>query len=250
MAILVFLHYAGPLKPVENAFVSAVSPLQRGFLSMSLGLKGFYGGWLAKRDLLAENSALREQLRDYQMDLSRINSLEEENSLLKDELGFVRESGHNYLAARITTGVSDPLSQSVVINRGSDDGLAKGLAVVAGNGIMVGKVSEVYGNFSKVLLLTDNSSKVAATVQNFDKTAGLVEGQFGLGLTMTNIPQDQEMKEGDLVVTSGLEGSIPKGILIAKVERVDKIESEIFKTAMLSPIISYADLSDVLVLMP
>ena len=154
------------------------------------------------------------------------------------------------MAAKIITGVSDSLSKSVIINRGSDSGLEKGMAVIAGQGVVIGKVGEVYSDYSKVLLLTDNKSKVAATIQNLEKTTGLVEGQFGLSLAMTNIPQDQEVKAGDLIVTSGLEGKIPKDLLIAKVDNVNQVESEIFKTAILSSIISFDNLSYVLVVVP
>jgi len=115
---------------------------------------------------------------------------------------------------------------------------------------MIGKISEIYDYSSKVLLLTDNRSRVAATIQNQDKTAGLVEGQFGLSMTMVNIPQDQEIEEGDLIVTSGLEGDIPRGLLIARVEGVSSVESEIFKAAMLSSIASLSDLNYVLVVLP
>lgn len=247
---IAILHYIGWIKPVENILIRVVSPIQGRVYSFSSGIISFKDDWLTKRDLLGENKTLKDQLKNYQMDLSRINSLQEENDLLKQELNFVKESGRKYLSAKIITGVSDPLSESVVINRGSADGIAKGYAVVAGEGIMVGKVSEVQSNFSKVLLLTDNKSKVAATIQNVDHTAGLVEGQFGLSFSMTNIPQDEPIKIGDLVVTSGLEGQIPKNLLIAKIERIDKIESEIFKTAILNPIVSLDNLSDILVIIP
>src|SRR3989344_4049004 len=82
------------------------------------------------------------------------------------------------------------------------DQVEDGLAVVAGPGVMVGKIYDVYADHSKVLLLTDNQSRVAATIQNLNNTTGLVEGQFGLSFAMTNIPQDQEVKNGDLIVTS------------------------------------------------
>ena len=241
------LHYIGWIKPVENLAVRLVSPAQERAYALSLGIISFKENWLAKRDLLAENKALQGQLNNYQMDLSRINSLQEENDLLKQELNFAKESGHKYVSARIITGVSDPLSESVVINRGSADGVARGFAVVTGEGILVGKVSETQNNLSKVLLLTDNKSKVAATIENIDHTAGLVEGQFGLSFSMTNIPQGEPVKAGDLVVTSGLEGQVPKNLLIAKIERIDQVESEIFKTAVLSPIVPLNNLSDVLV---
>ena len=250
IGVLIMLHYVGWIKPVENLFVRIFAPIEGGLRSGSLGMKSFYGNWINRKDLIAENEGLKDQLKNYQMDLSRANSLEEENDLLRQELKFTKDSKYKYVAAKIITGVSDPISQSVVINRGKADGVVKGLAVVAGNGIMIGKISEVQDNFSKVLLLTDSNSKVAATVQNVDKTAGLVEGQYGLSFSMTNIPQDQKIDENDLIVTSGLEGQIPKNILIAKVERVEKVESEIFKTAILSPLIPFANLSDLLVIIP
>jgi rod shape-determining protein MreC len=162
----------------------------------------------------------------------------------------VRESKINTVAAKIITGVSDTLSKSVIINRGSSDGIEKGMAVVAEGGVMIGKIYDVHTDYSKVLLLTDNKSRVAATIQNIDRTTGLIEGQFGLSFAMTNIPQDQEVHEGNLIVTSGLEGKIPKDLLIAKVDSVNSVESEIFKTALLTPIISFDNLSYVLVIVP
>lgn len=248
--IVVFLHYLGWLAPVENLLVRAMMPVQAGFYNLSQGFGGFYGNWLAKRNLLAENESLKQQLAAQTIDQAQVNSLKEENELLKKELNFVEENKYKYVAAKITSGVSDPLSQTIIINRGAKDGVTKGLAVIAAAGVFVGKVSEVHDDYSKVLLITDSTSRVAATVQNVDHTAGLIEGQYGLSFAMTNIPQNQEIKEGDLIVTSGLEGQIPKNLLIAKVDRVEVVESEIFKTAMLSPIVPLDSLSDVIVIVP
>ena len=250
VAVLIAFNYLGPLKPVKNLLVNSLAPIQSRLFSLNLGVKSFYNSWLTHRDLLAENQKLQEQLKNSQVDLARLNSLQEENDLVKKELNFVEEKKMRYVAAKIITGVSDTLSQSVVINRGKRDGIDDGLAVVTGEGILIGKVIDVEDDFSKVLLLTDNKSKVASTVQNSDHTVGLVEGQFGLSFSMTNIPQDQQIKEGDLVLTSGLEGKIPKSLLIAKVESVRQVESEIFKTALLKPIIPFGSLSDVLVIIP
>lgn len=250
IAVLIFLHYVGWLRPAEGVVVKILSPLQRASLVVSGQGKSFYDSWLKKRDLLAENGNLQEQLKYSQIDSSRIKALEEENALLKKELGFINEKKMKYVAAKIISGVSDPYSQTVVINQGRGQGLAKGMAVVTDNGVLIGKLTEAGDGFSKVLLLTDSKSKVAATVQNSDRTAGLVEGQFGLSFSMTNIPRNQEIKDGDTIVTSGLEGQIPKNLLIARVESVKEVESEIFKTAILKPIASFDNLSDVLVIIP
>jgi len=248
--LIVIFHYVSWLKPVENAVVNFLNPVQERFYTLVRRAKNFQANWLTKRDLLKANKVLANQLEQLQVEKSRISSLESENNLLKEELNFVKEKKINTVAAKIITGVSDSLSKSVIINRGSDSGLEKGMAVIAGPGVVVGKVYEVYSDYSKVLLLTDNKSKVAATIQSLEKTTGLVEGQFGLSLAMTNIPQDQEVKVGDLIVTSGLEGKIPKDLLIAKIENINQVESEIFKTAILSPIISFDNLSYVLVVVP
>ncbi|MEK7652973.1 MAG: rod shape-determining protein MreC [Patescibacteria group bacterium] len=250
IALIVATHYLGWLKPAENLLVKSLSFFQEKTHAASRSLKSFKEGWLIKRDLLKENGDLKDQLKNYQLDQSKLKSLAEENLLLKKELKFTESSGYKFISAKIITGVSDPLSQSVVINRGKKDGVVAGLAVVAEQGILVGKVFEAEDGYAKVTLLTDNKSKVAATVQNLTQTIGLVEGQFGLGLQMTNIPQNEDVKEGDLIVTSGLEGQIPKNLLIARVENVRQVKSEIFKTAILSLIISLNNLSDVLVIIP
>ncbi len=247
---VIFFHYLGWLKPVEGVMATILMPAQSGFYGLSRGVGGFYEDWLTKRNLLGENEYLKKQLVVQIIDASKLKSLEEENQLLKKEMNFVEENKFKYVAAKIVSGVSDPLSQSVIINRGKKDGIIKGLAVIAENGIFIGKVIEVQDGYSKVMLISDNKSRVAATVQNLDHTVGLIEGQYGLSFSMTNIPQNQDIKEGDLVVTSGLEGQIPKNLLIAKVDRVVLVESEIFKTAMLSPIVPLNSLSDVVVIVP
>jgi rod shape-determining protein MreC len=252
-AVIIFLilfHYLGWLAPAESWLVKAIAPVSWSIHNFSGGVKSFRNFWLAQNSLLTENNNLQAQLVQCQTNQAQLNNLTAENDLLKRELNFVREKPWRYVSAKIITGVSDPLSQSVVINRGRHDGLIPGLAVIAASGVLVGKISEVGDAHSKVLLLTDNKSRVAATVQNFGQTVGLVEGQFGLSLSMTNIPQNQELREGDLVVTSGLEGQIPRNLIIAKIDSVNQVASEIFKTAILSPIVSFDNLSYVAVIIP
>lgn len=248
--LAVFFHYLGWLRPLENLTVGLLGPVQHVFYGVSQRGNNFYSAWIQKRDLLQENEQIKAELVRMTVDASKLKSLEEENVLLKKELNFVEQNKFKFVAARIISGVADPLSQSVIINRGRRDGIEKNLAVISNEGVMVGKTIDVYDDFSKVLLLSDNKSKVAATVQNLDHTVGLVEGQYGLSFAMTNIPQNQGIKEGDLVVTSGLEGKIPKDLLIAKVDRVKSVDSEIFKTAILTPIISLSSLSNVIVIIP
>lgn len=248
--VLIVLHYLGWGRPVENLLMRGVSPVQSRLYNLAQGARSFQQGWVRRRDLLAENATLADQLVAYQVDRARLDSLTAENELLKQELGFINEHPTETIPAKIVTGVSDPLAQSVIINRGSRDGVRRGLGVVTANGVLVGKVSQAQDNFSTVLLLTDTRSRIAATIQNQERTAGLVEGQYGLSFSMTNIPQDREINPGDLVVTSGLEGEIPRNLLIGRVTSVNHVESNIFKTAILEPVVSLDSLSYLLVVVP
>jgi len=250
MLLIIIGHYLRLTSPLESLAVGALSPVQQEVYGAQSRVGSFYDAWLAKRSLLQENQDLKNQLVSYQVEAAKIRALEDENALLKNELKFAETAKYKYVSARIISGVTDPYSQSIVINAGKNDGLDKGLAVVSAAGVLVGKILEANDNYSKVLLLTDDKSKVAAAVQNDDHTSGLVEGQFGLNFTLTNIPRDQQIKEGDLIVTSGLEGRIPKNLPIAKVESVKVVESEIFKTAILSPLLDFNNLSYVLVIIP
>lgn len=248
--LAVIFHYLGWIAPLENLALRLVAPAQQGIRGANSGARSFYDAWLAKRSLLKENQELKDKLVSYQVDAARVRALEEENKLLKQELKFVDTAKPKFVSAKIISGVSDPYTQSVIINAGKKDGLEKGLAAVTADGVLVGKILETADNFSKVLLLTDNKSKVAAAVQNDNHTSGLVEGQFGLNFSLTNIPRDQKLNEGDLIVSSGLEGKIPKDLPIAKVESIKEIESEIFKTAILRSLVDFNNLSYVLVIIP
>lgn len=250
LALVGLFHYFGWLRPVEGYAMLVIRPVQNWTYSSIAGVGNFYDNWIVRRDLLGENQRLTNELQQRAIDESRLNTLEQENKLLQDTLGFVEQSERHYVAATVIGPVADDFVRAIVINRGSADGLYPGLAVVAGPGIMIGKVIEVSQGVSKVLLLADDSSKVAATMQNVNHTAGLVEGQFGLNIAMTNIPQDQVMTAGDLVVSSGLEGAIPAGLPIARVTSVNQIESDIFKTAVLDPLIKMDQVRQVLVLLP
>ncbi len=246
----IILHYIGVLRPVENMLFRVLTPIEKRMHDSVSFVSQIRQNWLNHRSVIIDNDALRKQLEQNYVDRSALSTLTAENQLLREELAFKKSRQLKTVAAEIITGVSDPISQAVIIDRGKNDGVDVGFAVVTGGGVLVGKVIEARETVSKVLLLTDTTSKVAATVQNQTQTAGLIEGQFGLSIAMTDIPQDQDIKVGDLVVTSGLEGQIPRGLLVAYIESTSQVESAIFKTAVLTPIASFKNLSQILVIIP
>ena len=148
-------------------------------------------------------------------------------------------------------------SQSIVIDKGSRDGLFAGLAVVSssslgdtGQGIIIGKVVNVKDNLAEIYLVTNKNYKLAAAILGESKTSGIVAGELGLTIKMEFIPQTENIKPGDLVATSGLEQNIPRGLVIGRVTKVIKENNEVWQSAIIEPQIDLDSLSIVAILLP
>ena len=149
--------------------------------------------------------------------------------------------------ARDPTGVL----HTIVLGVGSQDGVFLDDVVISDQGV-VGRVSEVGGTYSKVLLVTDSGSAVSALVQGL-RAAGIVRGQFGDTLIMDWILQTEDVKVGDVVITAGLaigndlRSLYPKGLVLGKVVEVTKGENGTFQRAILTPAVDLRHLENVLV---
>lgn len=149
--------------------------------------------------------------------------------------------------ARDPTGVL----HSIVLGIGTDDGVKTGHVVLSDQGL-VGRVSEVGTNYSKVLLVTDSSSVVSALVQG-SRATGIVRGQFGDSLIMDWLLQTEPVKEGDVVITAGLgigdelRSLYPKGLVIGTIAQVKPAEAAAYNRAIITPAVDLRRLEYVLV---
>jgi len=159
-------------------------------------------------------------------------------------------SVENSINARAIMIQERGFSRTLLINKGSKDGLFIGAPVIANKSVFVGKIINLDENFASVLLVTDSSAAIAASLGTEPEIQAIVRGMQGLSLYMELIPQDTEIKAGDIVVTSILEENTPKGLLLGTVSTVHYIEGQLFKEATLSPFISLPSLSEVSVIIP
>jgi rod shape-determining protein MreC len=149
--------------------------------------------------------------------------------------------------ARDPTGVL----HSIVLGIGTDDGVKVGHVVLSDQGL-VGRVSEVGTNYSKVLLVTDSSSVVSALVQG-SRATGIVRGQFGDSLIMDWLLQTEPVKQGDVVITAGLgignelRSLYPKGLVIGRIAQVQTAEAAAYNRAIITPAVDLRRLEHVLV---
>ena len=194
--------------------------------------------WSSIRKLRDENSKLSEKILSFQIDHSKISELEYENTLLKKELGFVQEHKDKILIpARIVGREPTSFLDSVIIDKGKDDGVVENMAIIS-SGALVGQVKDVYANQSKVILITSKDSIILAMLQD-SRAKGILRGGIS-GLVLEDITQDVEYNADESVITSGLDGVIPPGILIGKTGGIRSYSSGLFKNIAVEPV---ADLS-------
>jgi rod shape-determining protein MreC len=177
-----------------------------------------------------------------------LRQAEVDNEELRTLLQFQRTNPQwQYVGASVVSFDGQRLAQTVVIDRGSKQGVEEGLIVVVAGGL-VGKVESVGSEASQVLLLTDPRSAVNAQVQGSNAT-GIVRASGDGSLVLDFVERGATPKEGDLVVTSGLGGSYPAGLLIGQVTEVSQEEaSHIFLQVRLRPAVDFDRLRHLLII--
>lgn len=190
----------------------------------------------ASRD--EELARARAERDTFALENARLRSTAQEAEELRTLIDYQTRSRTELVAAAVIGRPTDIGTDALLIDRGSDDGIASGMAVIAGDGFYLGVVRSTGPTTAVVLLATDSRHRVAGMLQNGTRTVGAIEGGRGLGMAMRFIPQDERMDVGQLVITSGLDPAIPRGLIIGRVERITHAPQEPFQTAVVSPMVA------------
>ncbi len=192
-----------------------------------------------------ENRRLREELSRLQLENQITSELLQENDRLREALGFRKLTPPTAVMAEVVGKEVSPSSSTFVINKGADDGVQRDAAVITASGV-VGRTQSVLRGTSKVILLTDPGSTLAVRVQR-NREEGLLEGKIGL-CALKYVSYYADIKEGDLLITSGMDGIYPKGLPVATVVKVSKHEAKAFQSVVAEPVVKLSRLEEVLVL--
>jgi len=188
--------------------------------------------------LAAENALLRRQVAELQ-------AAGQENADLRRALDFAKGFGHRLLTAAVIGRAPDGLTRSISIGRGRADGVSVGMVVVSGAGL-VGRVSEGTERSATVQTLVDASSRV----NSYASKSGLEGTVLGEGgpLAMDVLPKPGVVvAPGEWVLTSGIGGLFPRGILVGQVTQFHRRDSATLERAELAPAVDFASVSTVLV---
>src|SRR4030065_565694 len=153
---------------------------------------------------------------------------------------------YQFIPALVVAREQASLSKTILINKGSVDGLKIGMPVIAPPGL-IGRLIDVSWHVSKVLLLVDENSNVAAMLQR-TRLQGIIRGAGFRGGILKYIIKNQDVKEGDIIISSGMGGVFPKGLLIGKVSDVEKPDNDLFLKINVAPFADFSQLEEVLIL--
>ncbi|MDI9219005.1 rod shape-determining protein MreC [Clostridium tertium] len=239
---------------VSSGVGSAVNPLQKVVYSINDKIKGTLDFFLNFSKIKEENEELTKENIDLENKLLEYDKLKEENDRLREVLNFKNsKNSYDYLGCEIIGYSGESFSNGYVIDKGENDGLKKDMIVISNKGL-VGQVTSTGSNCAIVQSLLNENIAVSVMVNSTRETTGILKGYVSnskQGLTkVTNLPIDSSIKEGDVIVTSGLGQIYPKEIRIGEVLSIETDEVKVMKTAIVKPFVDFNKLEELFVVIP
>jgi rod shape-determining protein MreC len=247
VAGLLLLALGGYLAPLSRVALSPFVDLQTWFATRFQAVQDFMTAPRDMTRLTQRNAELEAEIARLQAEIIELQQENTELQVLSALLDFARAHPENeYLTAAIIGRDPSPFLHYVIINRGSDDGLLRGMPVVSQQGL-IGRVAAVTSGASRVQLITDPASTINVRIDPAGAEANL-SGSITGDITLNLIPQDVVVNPGDLVLTSGLGGNYPPNILIGQVASIRQRPFELFQTASVQPVVDFSKLEIALVI--
>ncbi|MBW2522265.1 MAG: rod shape-determining protein MreC [Deltaproteobacteria bacterium] len=224
-----------------------IGPFQTAISRVSGYLDGFWEKYIALLHVREENEQLRQELLQYKIANIEYREAVATNVRLQKMLEFKESLPPPTLTAEIVGMDPSLWFRTLTINRGSSDGVQKGMPVVSVEGA-VGQVLTSSPNYSKVLLAIDPNSAIDVITQN-SRVQGIVKGLGRDAFGMHYVLKSAKVEKGDYVLTSGLGGVFPKGIMVGTVSEVKKSRRGMFQNIEIEPAVDFSQLEHLIIIM-
>jgi rod shape-determining protein MreC len=229
----------------ESAFLEMIRPIDATITRFTSGISSIKNDYLDLVHVRQENAHLRTQLAQVTSDRARLAELEAENQHLGALLDLNDVLGLKSVAANVIGSDATGLSHTLILASGEDDGLLPGMAVLSNQGV-VGKIIAVSPHASRVLLIDDHNSALDGFDQR-SRARGIVAGMVDYGLILKYADRSQDIRDGDSVVTSGLDGIFPRGLLVGTIKSVRREGPGLFLKVSIEPAVEFKGLEQVLI---
>lgn len=239
---------------ISSGVGSVISPLQKIVYTVNDKIKNSFEFFLNFSKVKEENEELKAKNAELENKLVEYNRMKDENTRLREMFDYSEANeNYDYIGCNIVGYSGGNISDGYIIDKGTEDGVEKDMIIITSVGL-VGKVTKAESNFSIVQTILNENIAVAAMVESTRETTGILQGitdNKKNNLTkLSNIPIDSEIKEGDVILTSGLGGMYPKEIRIGEVVSVEVDSVGVMKTAIVNPYVDFSKLEELFVVVP
>lgn len=231
----------------RDAFLKIISPWQKISFQFSLKTNNFLGFIAAIRDMKQENGLLREERLKLLAELNRLKEAGQENEFLREQMGLPLAGERQLILAEVVGQSPSKIGAYFLIDKGRRDGVENKAAVIISGNILVGQVAEANETISKVRLINDPNSKVGGRIQESGIT-GLVSGNEKFDLIIDLLPQGEQVEKGQIVVSSGIAGYFPAGLLFGEIEEIISSEVSVSQKARVKPAADFGKIGRVFVI--
>lgn len=248
--VLFFFVEFGPrvlTEPLRSTLALFFWPVEKFVAVSAFETKEFFEFFAAIGDLKKENERLEREKIDLVAEKARFADVAKENEVLRKELGLLPRDKYALKAAEVIGRDISGTANWITLDQGSFQGIKNDMAVIVGSGVLVGRVAEVFPHSSRVMLLSNPESLVNGIALSTD-AKGIVKGEHGLGLLYDMILQSDSLVQGDTVVTSGLGGDMPKGLLVGTIQEPRFSGDRLFQRASLVSPIKFSNLRFVFII--
>lgn len=233
-------------KEVKGFFYTFSAPIQRTFWGAGGNVSNFLGGFFNSGNLQSENNELKSTTQELLAENASLKELKKENDTLREtlQLGIQKD----FHLAYIEVIGKDIGQESILINQGTKSGLSLGMPVITQQKILLGRISAVYENSSRVMLISSKESSFDAKIPDTDIT-GVAKGAGNGKIELDLVPREKNLQEGVSVVSSSLGGIYPSGLLVGSVKKAEKDDVSPFYRAEIAPLFDIAKTEAVFVIL-
>jgi rod shape-determining protein MreC len=231
---------------LDAAIFGIFAEVQRGANAVTTGVRTSWQDYFALQQVRSENEQLKRQVADLRVRLQQERGQAEQSRSLEKLLELKSTTQLSTTGATVIAGGASPEFRTITIDKGTGDGLRSDMAVIAPAGV-VGRVIQPISRASKVQLLIDRNAAAGALIER-TRAQGVVVGTGGDELRMDYVSGSADVKAGDVVVTSGIDGIYPKGFVLGQIQSVQRGAGG-YSAIVIKPAVDFTSLEAVLVVL-
>lgn len=236
----------GFLHNLQKFSVNMLAPLQAGSFSVARGFSDTWSNITEFSKLKEDNRALKREVSELRRDTVSLKELSLENKRLRSEIGAPVRKDFTTVFATVIGKSVNTWQATVILDKGSKNGVKKQMAVATADGL-VGQVMSTTANSCLVQLIMDQKSAVGVRLQN-SRATGIIEGEGQEDLRLNYLAKDVKTAKGEMVLSSGLGGVYPPGLIVGTVASAGKNVNGLFQDVRVSPTVDFWTLEEVFII--